>query len=349
MLRESEVWTEKYRPMTLDNLIAMGDKKSELKGFIEKMNLPHLMLVGPPGSGRTSTTLSLLHDLFLDQFNFNVEEINATDSKEYIQKYKPKWFNIAQQEYNRQESGTPGLNFIIKSIFRNFPMMRTFSDIPFRVLILKDADNLTMDIQQALRRTLEKSSRTCRFILICENLSKIIAPIRSRFVIMRFNLLEAPQVAAILRYIISQERIDVQEDALSALIFLGRGNMIRTINMLQAIAAIFEGKSINSDAVYQVIHQFVDFKVKQVIDFALNKRFLDARDRLREIFLQFGLTGRQIYDRIREVMYKFPIPEAWKVPIFDLMGEYELRMKKGSNEEIHLSAFLTQLGVLKLN
>jgi replication factor C small subunit len=228
-------------------------------------------------------------------------------------------------------------------------MMRTFSDIPFRVLIIKDADNLTMDIQQALRRTLERSSRTCRFILICENLSKIIAPIRSRFVIMRFHPLEASHVAAILRYIISQERIDIQEDALSAIIFLGRGNMIRMINMLQAVAAVFEGKSISSDAVYQVIHQFVDFKVKQVIDFALNKRFLEARERLREIFLQFGLTGRQIYDRIREVLCKYPIPEAWKVPIFELMGEYELRMKKGSNEEIQLSAFLTQLGVLKLH
>jgi replication factor C small subunit len=349
MLRESEVWTEKYRPMTLDNLIEMEDKKSQLKGFIEKKNLPHLMFVGPPGSGRTSTVLSLLHDLFLDQFNFNVEEINATDSKEYLMKYKPKWFNIAQQDYNRQESGTPGLNFIIKSIFRNFPMMRTFSEIPFRVLIIKDADNLTMDIQQALRRTLEKSSRTCRFILICENLSKIIAPIKSRFVVMRFNPLEAPYVSAILRYIISKERIDIQEDALSAIIFLGRGNMIRTINMLQAVAAVFEGKSISSDAVYQVIHQFVDFKVKQVIDFALNKRFLEARERLREIFLQFGLTGQQIYDRIRAILFKHPIPEAWKVAIFDLMGEYELRMKKGSNDEIHLSAFLSQLGVLKLN
>lgn len=349
MLRESELWTEKYRPLTLDNLIEMEDKKSQLKGFIEKKNLPHLMLVGPPGSGRTSTVLSLLHDLFSDQFNFNVEEINATDSKDYIMKYKPKWFNIAQQEYNRQESGTPGLIFIIKSLFRNFPMLRTFSDIPFRVLIIKDADNLTKEIQQALRRTLERSSRTCRFILICENLSKIIAPIRSRFVIMRFNPLEAPQVSAILRYILSQERIDIQPDALSAIIFLGRGNMIRTITMLQAVAAIFEGKSISSDSVHQVVHQLVDLKVKQVIDFALNKRFLDAREKLREIFLQFGLTGPQIYDRIRELLSKYPIPEAWKVAIFDLMGDYELRMKKGYNEEIHLSAFLTQLGVLKLN
>ena len=166
---------------------------------------------------------------------------------------------------------------------------------------------------------------------------------------MRFNPLEAPQVSAILRYIISQERIDIQPDALSAIIFLGRGNMIRTITMLQAVAAIFEGKSISSDSVHQVVHQLVDLKVNQVIDFALNKRFLDAREKLREIFLQFGLTGPQIYDRIRELLFKFPIPEGWKVAIFDVMGDYELRMKRGSNEEIHLSAFLAQLGVLKLN
>jgi len=350
MLRENELWTEKYRPMTLDNLIGLGleDKIQPLRGFLEKKNLPHLLFVGPPGSGRTSTVLSLLHDLFSDYFSSNVEEISATDSKDYILKYKRKWYNLAQQDYNRQESGSPGLNFILKSIFRNFPMMRTFSDLPFRVLIIKNADSLSMDIQQALRRTLEKSSRTCRFILISENLSKIIAPIRSRFVVLHFNPLEAPQITAILRYIISMEKIDIEEEALSAIIYLGRGNMIRTINMLQAVASVFEGKPIGSDSVYQVSQQFIDFKVKQVIEFALNKNFIDAREKLRELFLQYGLSGKQIYDKIRRIMVKFPIPEDWKVVIFELMGEYEVRMQKGSNEEIQLSAFLTQLGVLQL-
>jgi replication factor C small subunit len=263
-------------------------------------------------------------------------------------KYKRKLYNSALQEYNRQESGTPGLNFIIKSIFRNFPMIRTFSDLPFRVLIIKNADALSMGIQQALRRTLEKSSRTCRFILICENLSKIIAPIRSRFIVFHFNPLEAPQIKAILQYIISKENVTIEEDALSAIIYLGRGNMIRTINMLQAVASAFEGKLIGSDSVYQVTQQFIDFKVKQVIEFALNKDFIDAREKLRELFLQFGLSGKQIYDKIRRIMVKFPIPEDWKVTIFELIGEYEVRMQKGSNEEIQLSAFLTQLGVLQL-
>jgi len=348
MLRENEIWTEKYRPMTLDNLIGLEDKLPELKGFIEKKNIPHLLFVGPPGSGRNSTSLSLLHDFFLEYFSSNVEEFSATDSKDYIIKYKRKWYILAQQEYNRQESGTPGLNYIMKSIFRNFPMMRTFSYLPFRVLIIRNGDNLSMDIQQALRRTLERSSHTCRFVLICENLSKIIAPIRSRFMIFHFNPLKAPQIMAILRYIISMEKIDITSDALSALIYLGRGNMIRTINILQAVASAFEGQPINSDSVYQVTQQFIDFKVKQVIEFALNKNFIDAREKLRELFLQFGLSGKQIYDKIRQIMVKFPILEDYKIAIFDLMGEYEMRMQKGSNEEIQLSAFLTQLGVLQL-
>ena len=122
--------------------------------------------------GRTSTATSLLQDLFQDYFRYNVDEINAYDSKDFIIKHKQKWYTLAEQDYKRSNSGTPPSNFILKSIFRNISKMRTFSEIPFRVLIIKDADGLSMDIQQALRRTLEKSSRTSRFILICENLSK---------------------------------------------------------------------------------------------------------------------------------------------------------------------------------
>ena len=167
--------------------------------------------------------VSLLHDLFQDNYTYYVEEINATDSKDYFEKFKHKWYDLAEQEYKRKNSGTPSLNYLIKSIFRNFPKIRTFSEkIPYRALIIKDADHFSMDIQQALRRTLEKSSRTCRFCLICENLSKIIDPIRSRFVIFHFNPLEDRNIAAILRYIISKEAIRIDDEALAAIIFLGR-------------------------------------------------------------------------------------------------------------------------------
>ncbi|MFX1297006.1 MAG: AAA family ATPase, partial [Promethearchaeota archaeon] len=220
---KDQIWTEKYRPMTIQNLIGLDDKIPQLNAFIQKKSLPHLLLVGPPGTGKTSTVLCLLHDLFQEYFSSNVEEINANDSRDYIIKFKKKWYEIALKEYNRQTSGVPSLNFVFKSIFRNFSMMRTFSDVPFRVLILKDADSLNMDIQQALRRTMEKSTRTCRFCLICENLSKIIDPIRSRCVIFHFTPIKESDTAAILRYIVSKEKILINDEGLLALIYLGRG------------------------------------------------------------------------------------------------------------------------------
>ena len=290
-----------------------------------------------------------MHDLFQEYFNYNVEEINASDSKDYLIKYKSKWYAIAEREYKRENSGTPSLNFIFKSIFRNFPMMRTFSDIPFRVLIIKDADNLSMDIQQALRRTMEKSTRTCRFCIICENLSKIIEPIRSRFVIMRFTPLKESDILAILHYINSHENISIDNEALLAILYLGRGNLIKTINFLQAVASVHAGKKIDADSVHQVANQLIGFKIKEMIEFALNKDFNVARSKLRELFVQYGLTGQQITDRIRSISTNLPIPMGWKIVILDLLGDYELRMQKGGSEEIQLSAFIAQLGVLKLN
>ncbi len=227
--------------------------------------------------------------------------------------------------------------------------MRTFSEVPYRALIIKDADNLTMDIQQALRRTLEKSTRTCRFCLICENLSRIIDPIRSRFVIFHFKPLKEPHIAAILRFIANSEKISIDDDALSSIIYLGQKNMIRTINLLQTIASVYIGTKINVDSVHQIAKQILEFKVKVMVELAVHKEFSTARAKLRELFLQYGLVGSQIIDLIRVVVKKLPIPEASKILIFDLLGDYEVRIQKGANEEIHLSAFIAQLGVLNQN
>ncbi|MHA1263776.1 MAG: hypothetical protein ACTSRS_00930 [Candidatus Helarchaeota archaeon] len=226
--------------------------------------------------------------------------------------------------------------------------MRTFSEIPFRVLIIKEADQLSMDIQQALRRTLEKSSRTCRFFLICENLSKIIEPIRSRFVVLNFKPLQKPEITAILRYIITTENISIDDEALAAIIFLGRRNMIRTINFLQMVATAYNGQHITADLVSKVSQQLIIFRIRNMLLHALNRDFSAARKFLRELFIQFGLTGSQIIEYIRQTLTKLHIPENWKVSIFDLLGDYDLRLRKGANEEIQLSAFLTRLAVLNL-
>jgi len=228
-------------------------------------------------------------------------------------------------------------------------MMRTFSEVPYRTLIIKDADYLSMGIQQALRRTLERSTRTCRFCLICENLSRIIDPIRSRFVIIHFKPLEDHHIAAILRYIISSEKISINEEALSSIIYLGQKNMIKTINLLQTLASVYTGKKIEADSIHQIVTQIIEFKVKAMIELALNKEFTPARTKLRELFIQYGLVGSQIINYIHNTVMKLPMPEPWKISLFDLLGDYELRIQKGANEEIHLSAFIAQLGVLNLN
>ncbi len=290
-----------------------------------------------------------MHDLFQESFSYSVEEINANDSREFLIQFKKKWYDIALHEYKRQYSGTPPINFIFKSVFRNFPMVRTFADVPFRVLIIKDADDFSMDIQQALRRTMEKSSRTCRFCLICENLSKIIDPIRSRCVIFHFTPLKQSEIGAILRYIATAEKVVIEDDALLAIIHLGKGNLIRTINFLQTVAAVFDGEKIDADSVHQIANQIITYKVKEMIEFALNKEFSIARKKLRELFIQHGLMGTNIVEQIRNISIQLPIPADWKASIIDLLGTFELRMRKGNDEEIHLSAFLAQLGVLKLS
>ncbi|MHA1276054.1 MAG: hypothetical protein ACTSQI_08325 [Candidatus Helarchaeota archaeon] len=299
-------------------------------------------------NGKTTTALSLLYDLFQEYFHFNVELFNATDSKDFLIKHKRKWYDLAEAEYKRQNSGSPPLNYIIKSVFRNFPQMRTFSEIPYRALIIQDADALTMDIQQALRRTLERSTRTCRFCLICENLSKIIDPIRSRCIIFHFAPFNDTDTAAVLRFIISKEQLDISDDALLTIIYLGKGNLRRAINLLQTVASVYPQRQIDADMVYQIINQFIELNLQQMLAFGLDQNFKAARTKLRELFIKYGMSGPQIAEQICRILLKLAVPMEWKINIADLLGFYELQMQKGSNAEIHLSAFIARLGTLNL-
>jgi replication factor C small subunit len=291
----------------------------------------------------------VLHDLFQEYFSINVEHVNATDSKDFIIQYKRKWYDVAEAESKRKGSGKPSLYFILKSLFRNFPQMRTFSEVPYRALIIQDADALTTDIQHGLRRTMEKSTRTCRFCLICENLSKIIDPIRSRCVIFHFTPLDEAESAAVLRYIISQENLNVTPEGLLAIIFLGKGNLRRTINLLQAVADVYPRQPIDADMVHKITDQFIKYISQQMLGYALDRKFMAARENLRDLFVKWGLTGEQITENIRDLSSKLAIPMDWKIEIANLLGYYELQMQRGSNAEIHLSAFLARLGTMNLD
>lgn len=312
------LWAEKYRPRSLDEIVNQEEIVSRLKKFVKERNMPHLLFAGPPGTGKTTAAHALAHDLYGRNYQQYLLELNASDER--------------------------GID-VIRTKVKEFARSRVPGEIPFKIIILDEADNMTADAQQALRRLMEMYTATTRFILIANYPSKIIEPIQSRCAFFRFTPLKKEDVVARLRWIAEHESVMYDPEALEVIYEVSEGDMRRAINILQAASAL--GK-VTVDAVYKVIGLAHPREVREMINLALDGRFIEARDKLRQLMVEYGLSGIDIIKQIHREIFstEIKLPEQLRVLIADYAGEIQFRLVEGADDEIQLNAFLARLALI---
>lgn len=539
MTIEAEIWVEKYRPKTLDEVVGQDEVIRRLKSYVQKKNIPHLLFAGPPGTGKTATAIALARDLFGENWRDNFVEMNASvtpdtpitvringaikrttfeeigrtffkDNEEYavpigletlsfyghvgfyqvsfiarhraekILKIKyeggevkttpdhsvmvldgngrivPKrsdelergdfllsfsfdgrstlqtepfesffrlidgnieidwkgilnrgrerkftllkilnavrtyeldeeeirkylrlrvlaesdlcaleikeiekicydgWvydFSVPNVEaffggttpvllHNSDERGIDVVRHKIKEFARTAPI----GGAPFKIIFLDEADALTADAQAALRRTMEMYSKTCRFILSCNYVSRIIEPIQSRCAVFKFKPVPPEAMKKRLLEIAEKEGLKITEDGLEALIYIANGDFRKAINALQGAAAF--GEVIDAEAIYQITATARPEEIRKLLETALDGKFMEARQILDRLMVEYGMSGEDVVSQLFREITSASIDEKLKVMLIDRLGEIDFRLTEGAHDRIQLDAYLAYLATV---
>lgn len=310
-MNHTNIWTEKYRPSKFEDMAGQQEIIKRVKSLVQAMNIPHLLFAGPAGTGKSTLALIIVKELFGQKWKENYLELNASDER--------------------------GID-VVRQKVKDFARTKAIENIPFKVIFLDEADALTKEAQQALRRTMENYSNTCRFILSCNYSSRIIDPIQSRCVIFRFKLLEKKDIGKIAKKIADGEKLNLKDDVFDVLYEAAEGDCRRAINIMQATAAI--SPDVNAEMVKMISSSAKPADIKVVLDYALAGDFINARDKLLDVMLKESVSGTEVIKAIQREIWNLQIEPSIKVRLTEKTGETEFRMIEGSDEFVQLQALL---------
>lgn len=312
-----EIWIEKYRPSNLSEVVGQTPITSRLKNYVKERSMPHLLFAGPAGTGKTTCALALARELFGELWKHNLHELNASD-----------------------ERGIDVVRGKIKEFARTAPL----GEDGFKIIFLDEADALTGAAQAALRRTMEKYSRTCRFVMSCNFSSKIIDPIQSRCAVFRFRPLKAEDVERYLKFVAVKEELNIDKEAYESLTYLAQGDLRRAINGLQMAAAA--NVDLTSDVVYQAVAAARPEEVKEALEMSLNNNFAGARERLDTLQITYGLAGEDVLRQMHRSVRDIEVPDTIKVQMIEKLAEADFRLSEGANARIQIEAVIANFAVL---
>lgn len=305
------IWVEKYRPQRVEDIVGQDAIVERLKGYIETKNLPNMLFAGPPGTGKTTAVLALARGLFGKNWHANFLELNASDER--------------------------GID-IVRGKIKDFARTQAIGG-DFKIIFLDEADALTKDAQHAMRRTMERHSKICRFILSVNYSGKIIEPIQSRCAVFRFRPLKSDAIKNRLLYIKNNEQLEIKEGGIEAVLYLCGGDLRKAINLLQSASTF---GTITAEIIYQVGGMARPEEIRKILSTAMDGDFIKARDILRELVITYGVSGEDVVVQFHKEVFKLPISSKDKVKLAGIIGEYDFRIKEGSNELIQLEALLAQ-------
>ncbi|CAB3382038.1 Hypothetical predicted protein [Cloeon dipterum] len=312
-------WVEKYRPSTLDSLISHEDIIKTINRFITEDQLPHLLFYGPPGTGKTSTILACARQLYTPaMFTSMVLELNASDDR--------------------------GIG-IVRGQILSFASTKTIFNKGHKLIILDEADAMTNDAQNALRRVIEKFTDNVRFCIICNYLNQIIPAVQSRCTRFRFGPLTTEQMLPRLEHVIEQEKVPVTENGKKALLTLSNGDMRKVLNILQSTSMAYP--EVNEDSVYSCVGQPLRSDIANIIKWLLNEQFRVAYYNIQELKINKGFALSDILTEIHLYVHRIELPPKIRMEMLVKLAKIEERLALGTEESVQVSSLVAAFQVAR--
>ncbi|KAG9201810.1 replication factor C subunit 4 [Epicoccum nigrum] len=308
-------WVEKYRPVYLDDVVGNTETIERLKIIAKDGNMPHMIISGMPGIGKTTSILCLARQLLGDAYKEAVLELNASDER--------------------------GID-VVRNRIKGFAQKKvTLPPGRQKLVILDEADSMTSGAQQALRRTMEIYSATTRFAFACNQSNKIIEPLQSRCAILRYARLTDAQVVRRVMQVCEAEKVQYSDDGIAALVFSAEGDMRQALNNLQSTSAGFG--FVNGDNVFKVVDSPHPIKVQAMIKACHEARIDDAMATLKELW-DLGYSCHDIISTMFRVTKTVDtLSEHAKLEFIKEIGFTHMRILEGVQTLLQLSGCIAKL------
>ena len=312
-------WVEKYRPQNFEEIVSQNIAINNLKKFVKSGDMPHMIFSGPAGTGKTSTALIIAKSMLKgDHYYRDLLELNASDT--------------VRMDYVRR---------VIKT-FVNQRMI--IGEDSLKIVILDEADNIPTQVQQALRRIIEKSSANVRFILMCNYINRIIDPIISRCTVFRFVNLSKEKIIERLQYISDKEKLKIPEGKeeifFDNLFFISGGDLRKAINSLQMSVALELSKNLDISEILRISGFIDELTLENLIKAIQSKSFAEARKIILSIE---NLDSRNFIRQLLATLHKFEFDTKDKKIIYALIGDIDFRISQGADDYIQILALIAEI------
>lgn len=318
-------WVEKYRPSSLDEVVAQENVICTLKRLMEIGSMPHLLFYGPPGTGKTTTVKACATHLFgRERVRANTLELNASDDR-----------------------GIDVVRNLIKEFCSTGSVFFTTTKgmTSFKLVILDEADHMSHDAQAALRRVIEKYTRNARFCILCNHVNKIIPALQSRCTRFRFSAVKKTEMLPKLRFVVTQEGLPFTEEGLAAAYQLSQGDLRRCLNTLQASA--LSCKEVTMDSIYRVTGNATPQEISQMIGAMLSGDLSSSWAKLEGLVLASGVSMADLVRDIYPIMMSMDLPQDCKRFLLVKLSDLEYYAAIGCKETIGLSGLLAAFQLVK--